>query len=197
MVLDGRISFILDRYRHFVANAGEDNEVEGKYSKFMESKVSRSQFIKILGATGILVSLATFTGILKTPHIAALGSQATIVPLQRTKEFTAIKTPIDSHFVTFVQKVDKDFTAIKVTLTADFTALKNSISRDFTASKLDKGEDFVTLRKTIDTDITAYKQRVDMIFANFMQSINSDITTMKLGTSQYFSATKSKLPTNK
>jgi hypothetical protein len=180
-----------------VADAGEDNEIKHKYTKFMESKVTRYQFIKILGATGILVSLATFTGIIKTPRITALSSQATTVPLPGTKDFTAIKTPIDSHFVAFVQKVDKDFTAIKLTLTADFTALKNSINQDFTASKLDKDKDFVTLRKTIDSDITAYKQKVDTIFTNFVQNINSDITAMKLGTSQYFSATKSKVPTNK
>jgi hypothetical protein len=197
MVFDSRISFILDRYRNFVADAGEDNEVERKYSKFIESKVSRHQFIKILGATGILVSLATFTGIIKTPRISALSSQATTIPLPGTKDFTAIKTPIDSHFVAFIQKVDKDYTAIKLTLTADFTALKNSISKDFTASKLDKVKDFVTLRQTIDSDITAYKQKIDTIFTNFVQNINSDITAMKLGTSQYFSATKSKVPTNK
>ena len=191
--------FIVDCKRIPVVYEQEEPEdkTERTYSEPRESKVSRYQFIKIIGATGILVSLAGFAGIIKTPWASALISKPGTMLPAGTKDFTAIKTPIDSHFVSFIQKVDKEFTAIKLTLSADFTAFKQTIGQDFTASKIVKGKDFIALKQKIDSDITAFKQKLDTIVINLGQNIDSDFTAMKLATRQYFSSTGIKTPTTK
>lgn len=169
-----------------------EDKTDCAHNEFSETKVSRHQFIKIIGAAGILVSLGGFAGIIRTPWINALTPQTNTVSPAVTKEFTAIKTPIDSQFVDFSQKIDKEFTAIKVTLSSDFTTFKEAISRDFTASKVIKGKEFVALKQAIDSDITAFKQKIDTVIINLGQNINSDVTTMKWAADEYFSAVKKK-----